>query len=79
MERFSKIPVQVEAGVRDVVVAFIDRSHVETDENFEKLRRLQRLDRQPGPHSTAWRIFATVSRSPDRSIPQAFRKRPAGP
>ncbi len=33
MERFSKIPVQVQAGVRDVVVAFIDRSHVETDEN----------------------------------------------
>jgi len=33
MERFTKIPVQVEAGVRDVVVAFIDRSHVETDEN----------------------------------------------
>jgi hypothetical protein len=33
MERFSKIPVQVEAGVRDVVVAFIDRSHVESDEN----------------------------------------------
>ena len=36
MDRFSKIPVQVEAGVRDVVVAFIDRSHVESDENFEK-------------------------------------------
>jgi hypothetical protein len=36
MERFSKIPLQVQAGVRDVVVAFIDRSHVETDENFEK-------------------------------------------
>jgi hypothetical protein len=34
MERFTKIPVQVEAGVRDVVVAFIDRSHVETDENI---------------------------------------------
>jgi hypothetical protein len=33
MERFTKIPVQVEAGVRDVVVAFIDRSHVESDEN----------------------------------------------
>ncbi len=32
MERFKKIPVQVQAGVRDVVVAFIDRSHVETDE-----------------------------------------------
>ena len=33
MARFTKIPVQVEAGVRDVVVAFIDRSHVESDEN----------------------------------------------
>jgi mono/diheme cytochrome c family protein len=33
MERFAKIPVQVEAGVRDVIVAFIDRSHVESDEN----------------------------------------------
>lgn len=37
MDRFSKIPVQVEAGVRDVVVAFIERSHVETGENIEKL------------------------------------------
>ncbi len=36
MERFSKIPVPVKAGVRDVVVAFIDRSHVETGELFEK-------------------------------------------
>ncbi len=36
MQRFAKIPVQVEAGVRDVVVAFIDRSHVESDENYEK-------------------------------------------
>jgi mono/diheme cytochrome c family protein len=33
MQRFTKIPVQVQAGVRDVVVAFIDRSHVESDEN----------------------------------------------
>jgi mono/diheme cytochrome c family protein len=33
MARFAKIPVQVQAGVRDVVVAFIDRSHVESDEN----------------------------------------------
>jgi mono/diheme cytochrome c family protein len=33
MSRFTKIPVQVQAGVRDVVVAFIDRSHVESDEN----------------------------------------------
>ena len=38
MARFAKIPVKVEAGVRDVVVAFIDRSHVETDENLEKLQ-----------------------------------------
>jgi mono/diheme cytochrome c family protein len=33
MERFSKIPVQVQAGVHDVVVAFIDRAHVESDDN----------------------------------------------
>ncbi|HEY1760587.1 MAG TPA: DUF1592 domain-containing protein [Bryobacteraceae bacterium] len=38
MDRFSKIPVQVNAGVRDVVVAFVDRSHVETGELFEKLQ-----------------------------------------
>jgi len=38
MERFSKIPVPVKAGVRDVVVAFIDRSHVETGELLEKLQ-----------------------------------------
>ncbi|HEX4275753.1 MAG TPA: DUF1592 domain-containing protein, partial [Bryobacteraceae bacterium] len=35
MGRFTKIPVQVKAGVRDVVVAFVDRSHVESDENFQ--------------------------------------------
>jgi len=34
MERFSKIPVQVEAGTHDVVVAFIDRSHVESPHNI---------------------------------------------
>ncbi len=33
MERFQKIPVQVKAGMHDVVIAFIDRSHVESDEN----------------------------------------------
>lgn len=33
MDRFTKIPVQVQAGVRDVVVGFIDRSEVESDEN----------------------------------------------
>jgi hypothetical protein len=38
MERFSKIPVQVKAGVRDVVVAFVDRSQVETSENLERLQ-----------------------------------------
>jgi hypothetical protein len=36
MARFSKIPVQVQAGVRDVVVAFIDRSHVESSDNYQK-------------------------------------------
>ena len=30
--RFHNIPVHVEAGVHNVVVAFIDRSHVESDE-----------------------------------------------
>jgi mono/diheme cytochrome c family protein len=34
MSRFTKIPVQVEAGVRDVAVTFIDRSRVESGENF---------------------------------------------
>ncbi|MBV9769591.1 MAG: DUF1592 domain-containing protein [Bryobacterales bacterium] len=33
MTRFTKIPVQVQAGVRDVIVAFIDRAAVESDEN----------------------------------------------
>jgi mono/diheme cytochrome c family protein len=33
MERFSKIPVQMSAGVHDIVVTFIDRAHVESDEN----------------------------------------------
>lgn len=37
MDRFAKIPVQVAAGRRDVVVAFIDRSHVDTGENFQHL------------------------------------------
>jgi mono/diheme cytochrome c family protein len=34
MARFQKIPVQVQAGVHDVVVAFIDRSHVESPHNI---------------------------------------------
>jgi mono/diheme cytochrome c family protein len=37
MERFSKIPVHVEAGRHEVAVAFIDRSHVASDENFQVL------------------------------------------
>jgi mono/diheme cytochrome c family protein len=32
-DRFAKIPVEVRAGVHDVVVAFIDRSDVESDDN----------------------------------------------
>lgn len=34
MAPFTKIPVEVKAGVRDVVVAFVDRSHVLSDENI---------------------------------------------
>jgi hypothetical protein len=33
MSRFTEIPVQVDAGVRDVMVTFIGRSSVESDEN----------------------------------------------
>ncbi len=33
LERFSKIPVQLQAGVHDIVVTFIDRADVESDEN----------------------------------------------
>jgi mono/diheme cytochrome c family protein len=36
MARFSKIPVQVKAGVHDVVVTFMDRAHVESDSNVAK-------------------------------------------
>ncbi len=38
MDRFAKIPVTVQAGVRDVVVAFIDRPEADTGENLEKLQ-----------------------------------------
>jgi len=33
MQRFSKIPVQISAGVHDIVVAFIDHAPVESDDN----------------------------------------------
>ncbi|HEY7337788.1 MAG TPA: DUF1592 domain-containing protein [Bryobacteraceae bacterium] len=33
LERFQKIPVKLSAGSHDVVVAFIDRSHVLSDDN----------------------------------------------
>jgi mono/diheme cytochrome c family protein len=36
MARFSKIPVQVQAGPHDVIVTFIDRAHVESDNNVAK-------------------------------------------
>jgi hypothetical protein len=49
MERFSKIPVPVQAGVHDVVVAYIDRAHVETDENFEKLEGYNGLTGSQAP------------------------------
>ena len=35
MDRFTKIPVEMRAGVRDVVVGFIDRARVESDENID--------------------------------------------
>src|SRR5581483_4233590 len=38
MQRFSKIPVPVKAGVRDVVVAFIDRPDGDTGEIYQKLQ-----------------------------------------
>jgi len=38
MERFSKIPVTAKAGLRDVVVAFVDRPQVATSENLERLQ-----------------------------------------
>ncbi len=34
MDRFTKIPVEMRAGVHDVVVGFIDRARVESDENI---------------------------------------------
>jgi hypothetical protein len=37
MARFQNIPVQVKAGVRDVVVTFIERSRAESDENISNL------------------------------------------
>ena len=49
MARFTKIPVRVEAGVRDVVVAFVDRSHVLSDENFEKLEEYNGLTGSQAP------------------------------
>ncbi len=49
MARFSKIPVQVKAGEHDVVVAFVDRSHVETDENVENLEGYNGLTGSQAP------------------------------
>ncbi len=49
MDRFSKIPVQMQAGVHDVVVAFIDRAHVESDENVAA-----RLQRHRRPRLRRW-------------------------
>jgi hypothetical protein len=34
VERFKKVPIQVQAGVRDVVVGFIERSRFESTDNF---------------------------------------------
>ena len=53
MDRFSKIPVMVKAGVRDVVVAFVDRPQVETSENLEKLQDYAGTTGKAAP--TDWR------------------------
>jgi mono/diheme cytochrome c family protein len=37
MNRLAKIPVQVNAGEREVVIGYIQRSRVASEENFEKL------------------------------------------
>lgn len=34
VERFKKVPIQVQAGVRDVVIGFIERSRFESTDNF---------------------------------------------
>jgi hypothetical protein len=34
MERFTKIPIKVQAGVRNVVVGFVERSRFESTDNF---------------------------------------------
>ena len=33
LDRFAKIPVKLEAGPHTIIVGFIDRSHVESDDN----------------------------------------------
>jgi len=33
LDRFSKIPIKLEAGPHTIIVGFIDRSHVESDDN----------------------------------------------
>lgn len=49
MERFSKIPVSVKAGVREVVVTFVDRSHSETGELLAKLEGYNGLTGSQAP------------------------------
>ena len=53
MDRVSKIPVKVHAGVHSVVVAFVDRPKVETSENLEKLQNYGGLTGNNAP--TDWR------------------------
>ena len=79
MERFSKISVPVQAGVRDVVVAFIDRAHVDTGEIYAKLEPYGGLtggqavlDRMPrlgdGVEITGPLNPKGVSRTPSRAL-----------
>lgn len=78
MSRFEKIPVQMKAGVHDIVVAFIDRASVESDENVaagfrgigtlgfgagnERMARLANSIEIAGPYNSTG-ISGTASRA----------------
>src|SRR5438477_2976139 len=74
MERFANIPVQVKAGVREVVVTFIERSRVATDDliaggtqyNGFGFKGYLRLPRLIGPVEIAGPHAAGPTRTPSR-------------
>src|SRR6266581_4032564 len=75
MERFANIPVQVKAGVHEVVVTFIERSQVETDDliaggtlyHGRLIKGYLRLPRVVGPIHVVGPYAATgPTRTPSR-------------